>query len=322
MTDAIVRADVVVEVAAGEHVAATVFAPSDVGNGAPRIVVFAFPGGGLGRGYFDVSWAGDESYSQARHHVRRGWIVVACDHLGVGDSSLPDPASLTYERLASANDVAVRQILDGLRDGSLVDGVGQVPVRATIGLGHSMGGCVSIVQQGNHATFDALAVLGFSAIQTTIPVPTGKLETVHKERDDASGSLEQDIDAAGGVGMFRWAFYADDVLAALVDADMGSGYPRTGSPPAWGSPTTPPVAFSMLSPGVVEAEAAVISSPVFIASGDRDVIPELRAEASAYSNSSDITLVETAGMAHMHNMAGSRQLLWNRLHQWAESIFA
>ena len=40
--------------------------------------------------------------------------ALACDHLGVGDSSLPDPAGLTYERLASANDVAVRGLLDRL----------------------------------------------------------------------------------------------------------------------------------------------------------------------------------------------------------------
>jgi pimeloyl-ACP methyl ester carboxylesterase len=247
---------------------------------------------------------------------------VACDHLGVGDSSLPDPSALTYDRLAGANDGAVRRLLDRLVGGTLIDGLGHVNAGATIGLGHSMGGCVSIVQQGNHATFDALAVLGFSAIQTMIPMKTGTLDTAHKERDDASGSLEQDIDAAGGVGMFRWAFYRDDVPAALVDADMGSGYPRTGSPPPWGSPTTPPVAFSMLSPGVVSAEAAAITSPIFVGSGDRDVIADLRAEAGAYSGSRDITLVQVAGMAHMHNMAGSRKLLWERLRQWADAMVA
>jgi pimeloyl-ACP methyl ester carboxylesterase len=122
--------------------------------------------------------------------------------------------------------------------------------------------------------------------------------------------------------MFRWAFYWDDVPAELVEADIGKGYPRTGTPPLWGSATTPPVVFTMLSPGVVTAEAAAITAPVLVASGERDVIPDLRAEATAYRSSSDITLVEVATMAHMHNFAGSRHLLWERLHRWGHSLLA
>jgi pimeloyl-ACP methyl ester carboxylesterase len=314
------RFDVTVAVGDDAHLAITVVAPADADDGVPRIVAFAFPGGGLSRGYFDVEYEGDDSYSQAAFHARRGWIVVTCDHLGVGDSSQPAPESLTYARLARANDAAARVILDQLRAGTIAGGLGPVTVRGTLGMGHSMGGCITIVAQGNHATFDLLAVLGFSAIQTSIPTPEGALDVAHRERDDATSSLEQDIDAAGGIDVFRWAFYWEDVPRALVDADMGSGYPRTGTPPAWGSATTPPVVFTMLTPGVVSAEAAAVVSPVLVAAGARDVIPDLRAEASAYSGSRDITVVEIPAMAHMHSMAGTRADLWNRVHEWAESL--
>jgi pimeloyl-ACP methyl ester carboxylesterase len=247
-------------------------------------------------------------------------VFVACDHLGVGDSSQPDPQTLTYAKLAQANDIATRSVVDQLSEGLLVDGLGPVRVRATIGMGHSMGGCISIVAQGNHATFDALAVLGFSAIQTSIPTPNGTLEVELKERDDPTVGLEESIDAAGGVDMFRWAFHWEDVDPALVHADMGTGYPRTGAPPPWGSPTTPPVVFTMMSPGVISDEAAAIHSPVLVASGERDVIPDLRAEAAAYRSSRDITVIEVPAMAHMHNFAGTRRQLWQRLHLWGEAL--
>jgi alpha-beta hydrolase superfamily lysophospholipase len=41
-------------------------------------------------------------YSQAEFHTAEGFVVVACDQLGVGDSSHPDTFALTYESLAAA----------------------------------------------------------------------------------------------------------------------------------------------------------------------------------------------------------------------------
>jgi predicted alpha/beta-hydrolase family hydrolase len=43
-----------------------------------------------------------------------------------------------------------------------------------VGVGQSMGGCVSIVTQAMHRPFDALAVLGYSASRTVLPVPQGE----------------------------------------------------------------------------------------------------------------------------------------------------
>ncbi|MCU4186638.1 alpha/beta hydrolase [Acidiferrimicrobium sp. IK] len=312
--------NITIDVGDGEHLAATVHLPAGDSDSPGRVVAFGFPGGGLARGYFGVQFDEDDSYNQAAFHTARGWIFVACDHLGVGDSSQPDPASLTYARLARANDVAARRVVADLREGTLLEGIGPVDVAFTVGLGHSMGGGITIVTQGNHDTFDAVGVLGFSALQTVIPTPEGRLAVDLQERDDPSGGLETSIESAGGVGMFRWAFYREDVPAALVDADMGSGYPRSAQPPPWGSATTPPVVFSMLSPGVVAGEAAAITAPVLVASGDRDVIPDLRSEPTAYRACRDMTLTEIPGMAHMHNFAGTRVQLWDRLHRWVGAM--
>jgi pimeloyl-ACP methyl ester carboxylesterase len=313
-----VRETRMIDLDAGDRVAATIHFPSDPVAG-PCVVAFGLPGGGLARGYFDARPGGDDSYSQAAFHTSRGWIFVALDHLGVGDSSQPSPETLTYASLARGDHEAVTRIADGLRRGSLVDGIGPVDIRGTIGLGHSMGGCIAIVAQGTHATFDALGVLGFSAVQTTIPTPSGALDVALKQRDDSTADLESGIAEAGGAHMFRWAFYWEDVPDQLIDRQMGGAYPGEGIPP-WNSATTPPVVFSMISPGVVADEAAAIGTPVLVATGERDVVPDLRAEAVAYRSCPHLTIVEVPAMAHMHNFAGTRGRLWSDIHRWGECV--
>ena len=49
------------------QVAATVFFPQ--GKVDRPTVMFALPGGGYGRGYFDMHFTGHSGYSQAEHHV-------------------------------------------------------------------------------------------------------------------------------------------------------------------------------------------------------------------------------------------------------------
>ena len=40
------------------------------------------------------------------------------------------------------------------------------------------------------------------------------------------------------------------------------------------------------------------------------------AEGTGYPGSSDITVVVTPRMAHMHNFAETRALLWQRFFEW------
>ncbi|MFL6806522.1 MAG: hypothetical protein ACJ8FM_21290 [Xanthobacteraceae bacterium] len=106
----------------------------------------------------------------------------------------------------------------------------------------------------------------------------------------------------------------------LVEADMAGGYPMRTTAPPWGSVTLPPAAVSMMTAGVIAAEAALIDIPVFVACGARDVVPDPRAEPAAYAASDDITVLVVAEMAHMHNFAPTRVQLWQRLHGWGESL--
>jgi len=289
---------------------------------SPPVVAFGFPGGGYSRGYWDIDDPAFPGYSQAAHHVGRGWIFVACDHLGVGGSSLPDPAALTFESLAAANHATVGRVLDRLRDGSVdgrLDAVGEAPL--LVGMGQSMGGGLLIVQQGRHATFDAVAILGFSALHTVIPAVDGDDSGLHDTARGVGSVTMADYVAAARPGLFR-VFHWDDVPDHFVDADL-SDIPRVaGRNPAWGSVTAPNVCFTMTSEGCVGPEAAAISVPVFVGCGQRDVVPSPRTEPTGYPASPDITVFVVTRMAHMHNFASTRQQLWRRLHGWVTALAA
>jgi pimeloyl-ACP methyl ester carboxylesterase len=306
---------------AASELAVTLVVPAR-GIDGPRTLALAFPGGGYSRGYWDIQWPGGEGYSEAEYHAQRGWIVACIDHLGVGDSSQPDPASLTFELLAAANAAASRAVVDGLRAGTLVDALGKIDVARAIGVGQSMGGCLTIVAQALHEPFDAIAVLGFSGIHTVLPSPDGGIEVAHVERgradEEAMISSSAELMARD---VFAWAFHYDDTDPLLLEADLGGNYPlRVGTPPPWGSATVPPAAMSMLSPGVVAEEAAAIEVPVFVGVGERDVCPDPWIEPTAYRGSRYVTLAVVGRMAHMHNFASSREELWHRLHAWADTI--
>jgi pimeloyl-ACP methyl ester carboxylesterase len=265
-------------------------------------VVFALPGGGYNRSYYDLTISG---YSQAEWHASRGWTVVCCDHLGVGASDRPDPETLTFEVLAEANDATATAVLEGLQLSGPV-----------LGLGQSMGGCLLIHQQARHRSFDAIAVLGFSAIHTVLPMPSGGFDMpTGLSLEDAAAQLTETL--------LSYAFHFPDEPREIVDEDV-DGFPlRTeGKVPAWASATVPPAAVTMLTPGVVTAEAASVDVPVLVVAGEIDVNTDLDAERAMYCSSPSVETMRLERSAHMHNFAHTRELLWRRIHTWGNNIGA
>ncbi len=310
---------------------ATVVLPDPATLGDPPIVCFGFPGGGYSRGYFTFDMPGAAGGGEAGWHAARGWIFVACDHLSVGESDAPsDPNMLTFERMAATNHATVVEVMRRLAAGEVADGFPPVDGAVTLGIGQSMGGCFTIVQQGQHSTFDGIGVLGYSAIQTKLWMPPGAPDPavmfVPRGTEAvvfaAGEAMEQPpefaLDESGLPGATP-GFHYDDVPRDIVEADM-VGFPvRTAAPP-WGTPTAPPCAISMLSPGVVAPEAAVITVPVFVGAGERDVVPDPHAEPRGYPRSSDVTVSICPRMSHMHNFASTRERFWQRLHSWGTAV--
>jgi pimeloyl-ACP methyl ester carboxylesterase len=303
-------------------IAMTAYLPEP--RAASGCVIFASPGGGYGRGYYDMHFPGHDGYSQAAHHAEKGHVLVAYDHLGVGESSVEDLASLTIEDIAAHNHEAVTQVSQHIRKGSLCREFPALPRAAMIGIGQSMGGGVSIIMQGRHRSFDAIGVLGYSAIHTVLPQRTqaeveqgAAMYDYGRDTDTRTLSVER---SSVGVSDFVYPFHWEDVAPDILETDMSGGYPIRRTAPPFGSLTIPNCVVAMMSPGFVAIEAAMIDVPVFLGFGERDTSPDVRGEVAAFPNARDISLFIAPRMAHMHNFASSRRLLWDRLSDWSGMV--
>lgn len=300
------------------------------------VVCFAKPGAGYGRGYYTEDLPGPGHGAQAAWHAERGWIFVSVDHLGVGDSSLHDPERLTFAPVIAASQAAESEVRRKLAAGTLIDGLGPITDPLTIGIGQSMGGAFTIVQQGRHHGYDGVAVLGYSPLRTQPPTAPGRpplplpwvprdtqlSDAVVTNRPALAGRADTDSVEADDMPM-AWGFHYDDVDASLVRRDLEDYPARHGDVPAWGSATIPATAVLWcLAPGSTLAEAAAIRCPVLVALGERDVLVDPRGEPRAYESAQSVDLFVCPRMAHMHNFAGTRELFWQRLATWAEWVRA
>ncbi len=318
------------------HVALTVTAPDDLPAGGPPVVCFAKPGAGYSRGYFTEALPGPApgaaAGAQADWHAARGWIMVAVDHLGVGESSQHDAERLAYTPVAAAAQAAETEVRQKLAAGTLIDGLPPVEDPVTVGIGQSMGGALTIVQQGRFHCYDGIGVLGYSPLRTHPPTEPGTprlgLPWVPRDTAPSEGvftngfALALSLESAGQrTGSMAWGFHYDDVEPEVVRRDMDD-YPfRGGNLPVWGSATVPfTVALWSVTPGGALAEAAAVRTPVLVALGERDVLVDPRGETRAYESSPSVDFFVCPRMAHMHNFAGTRELFWQRIQTWADWV--
>jgi len=358
------RVDVTDAAGLGEpaHIALTVTAPEPDDLPPKPIVCFAKPGAGYSRGYFTVDLPGPPSRrrmtptgmagSQADWHAAAGWIVVSVDHLGVGESSQHDPDALTFSAVAAAAQAAEADVLQKLAAGTLIDGLGAVEHPVRIGIGQSMGGALTIIQQGRYHCYDGVAVLGYSPFRTLPPtapgtpalalpwtpravLPSAGVFTNAPALAEAAARIGSGEfvppanDEAGGGGEVAWShpmawgFHYDDVDPAVVRRDMDDYPARHGDMPAWGSAAIPgTVALWCVSPGSTLTEAAAIRCPVLLALGERDVVIDPLGDVRAYESALSVDLFVCPRMAHMHNFAGTRELFWQRIEVWADWVRA
>lgn len=318
-------------------VAVTLYLPDPNTLRDDPIICFAKPGGGYSRRYYTNDLPGPGQGSQAQWHTDRGWIFVAIDHLGVGESSIHDGSKLNFKNLPAANQSAEEHILSRLQDGTLLAGYPSVSNPIKIGIGQSMGGCMTIVQQGRYHGYDGIGILGFSAVHTHPPTKPGTSAHVLPwwPRDRTGDpplvhSPQNDKNFGTAMG---WAFHYDDVDPHLVASDLArfnsfateaseqDTQQKTPEAPTWASLSIPAsVALLCTTPGIVAMEAAAIMAPVLVSMGERDVIPDPKGEGRAYISATSVDLFICPRMGHMHNFASTRELFWLRLETWAEWV--
>jgi alpha-beta hydrolase superfamily lysophospholipase len=282
----------------GVEAAAWLFAPP-CGARANGGLLVCLHGATCDHRYFHAQFDHHPGYSFAEFFTRLGYHVLAIDHLGMGTSSRPEPERLlTREVVAAADEHVVREVLAGLASGRWF---GREPASAprAIGIAHSLGGMLAVVQQARHRTFERMAVLGWSNIG------------VRFEGGQARGMS----DAAAHEGylpapraLTRTLFHLPDVPADLIEEDDA----RAGLTPA-------NLGRAAMAPGVVAHEAAQIDCPVLLLYGEVDTSPDPHAEVGFYRACREITLTLLRGSAHMHNYASTRREGWHRIERWIES---
>lgn len=333
--------DVTEAISLGEaaHIAATVHLPAYEQLTSPTVICFAKPGAGFSRHYFTSDLPGPAQGSQAEWHALHGCVFVSIDHLGVGESSVHEPSSrLDFTTVVAASHYAEAEILNRLRAGTLDTHFDPIDNIVSVGIGHSMGGLLTICQQGRYHDYDGIAVLGFSPTYGHTPTLAGLDPIIAAWRlpGKAPNSPSVVLNARHFSAAFRkfhgeepsddevlanrspetnrWLYFYDDVLEHL--AAHGS------QPSPWASATTPGLIKYILTPSIVAPEAAAVDVPVLVVAAERDIISDLKSEPRAYLSAKSIDLFECPRMGHMHNFAGTRGLLWQRINLWIDWVVA
>jgi alpha-beta hydrolase superfamily lysophospholipase len=286
--------------------------PGRGASGPVRLVV-CLPGGGMGRGYFDLAVPSEPGgWSMARALVERGLAVLTLDHPAVGDSDVPDdPWMLTAPVVAAVDAAAVARVQDGLRAGSLVDGLDARPDLVTVGCGHSMGGLLAVHQQAGHRSYDALALLGFAGSGLPSQLQPGEL-TYAGDPEGAAAAIRDLTAARFGRPLAAGTTAASPYLLAVPVPDAA-----VAAIAACGSSLLTQCGLLSMIPGASGPALEAVDVPVFVGVGEHDITTgDPRLVPAELPGSDDLTLFVLRGAGHNHNVAPTRARLWDRLATW------
>lgn len=309
-------AGVVIDGDAGLHIAASVYLPEHLGDA--RVALVCLAGGNMNRRYYDLQVEGDSSFSFTEQMTARGFLVVTIDHLGLGESTRPaDGYALTADVIAAANAHATSEILSRLREGRLADGVPPLPNLRSLGVGHSMGAMLTVLQQARARQHAGVALLGFSTRGLPKFVP-----------EDVRALAAADVPAlrARLVEFARRMFVLPypRIRSSSGGSDNAALYGSTGADPrgvaalkAATDCLLPVPAFLSMVPGNVAPEAAQLDVPVLLMLGEHDMAGPPAEAPRAFAASPDVQLEILPGAGHSHFLFAARTALYDRLADWA-----
>jgi alpha-beta hydrolase superfamily lysophospholipase len=291
----------VVGASSAQSVATWLFVPPADRIGPHTRLAVCLPGGTYDKRYYHLAIPGHPGYSMAEHLASAGHVVLSVDHWAVGDSTRPERAAdVTPEAVSAANHAVTTQALDRLRDGTLTPALAALPDAVSIGVGHSMGSMLTVLQQAAHRSHAQLAILGKSMVY---------IDRTHFGADKHPEETNRGDYVWGDRENLRRVFYWEDVPEEVIAADTAAQVPV---------PTL--LAARTLSADVCTQAAAAIDVPVFLGIGERDTVAAPRDEPRYYGACPDITLYVLPRSAHCHNFASTRAQLWDRLLRWIPAV--
>jgi pimeloyl-ACP methyl ester carboxylesterase len=265
-------------------------------SGSPRALLVCWPGGSYDRSYWQFD--AHPGYSFAEYMVARGFAVVAADHIGVGKSTRPsDVDAVTLEVMAAAQGEFVRQLRERFAG---------LPL---IGVGHSIGGCLTVMTQALHGSYDRVVSLGLThgakdAVTTDVPDGADERAAAEEQAKAFFVDWEAGYATAPRAPNHAWLYTAStprEVIAA-DDATLVP-WPRQAYVEA-------------LLAGYSAPFAARVTCPVLLGFGEHDIPERPHDDVGFYSGSPDVTLIVLEDAAHCHNFASTRFRLWDRIGAW------
>lgn len=265
-------------------------------------VLFCLPGGGASQGFFDLA----PNYSFADLMTARGYDVITMDHPGTASNPLPESHPFMPPR-QSADYIGI-SLFHFLKHPAL-DG------KDVIGVGHSMGGMMTVLTQARHNVFKGVTLLGSSA---------GGLEWGLDENEktyiDKPEAFERDLEALT-LNKFKVPF-----------------------PPGMGGPSGKSITFGgeneeitkqlrtvscqlyaaggmmSMTRGSFRDEVEAITAPMFFAFGDHDIgiPPEDAPKDFINAASTELMILENTG--HNSFAFSSIHPLAEKLDHWASSL--
>ena len=282
-----------------------------------RGVLLCLAGGTYDKHYWHIDIDGHPGYSFGEHLADYGFVIIAVDHLGIGESTDPTASGPVGLELLTKGDAEVaRQVRERLRRGELHEDL--PPTNPPlIGVGHSMGACLTTMVQATTHPYDAVVLLGYGVQITNVYQDTpdaAELEERVQQNIEAScqlsGAKPTDAHLYAPRGYLADLFYAGEVPQDVIDADT-----------AVQSRTPLRAAAEVTTPGMVERYASQVDVPVFLGFGAAlDVSPNPYSEPANYTGSPDVTLHLVPSSGHCHNFASHRTQLWDRIARWLPTV--
>jgi pimeloyl-ACP methyl ester carboxylesterase len=275
--------------------AVTIAASLHLPSGTPRAVLVCWPGGCYNRSYWEFSDV--PGYNFAEHMVEQGFAVVAADPLGVEESSQPaDVDAVTLQVMAAAHGDFARQVREHI-------GL-DVPL---VGVGHSLGGCLAVMTQALHGSYDRVVSLGYThGAKDSVTVDASgagdaRAAAVIQAQGFFAGNWDDGYAVAPREPNHAW-LYRPSTPADVIAADdlTVAAWPRQAYVEA-------------LQTGFTSQFIADVTCPVLLAFGDHDIPEKPHDDVSFYTGSADVCLVILEDAAHCHNFASPRTILWDRI---------
>lgn len=275
---------------------------------ACELAFYCLPGGGMQRQFYDLSVPQDDSFSFAQAMGARGFSSVLVDHPGIGGSDQPeDGYALTPELLAQAHGRVLEQLrqrVPALRD------------TQTVGVGHSMGAMISLLQQARAAQHRGLILLGFGfdGLPQYLP-PAAKALLADRAALEAA------------IPELARAMFQTDYPVIRGGGETADLYAGASADPAGVEAIRPvrthmlPVpAFASLLPDHWQQYAQVIDVPVLLALGDKDLVkaPDNVAAVFAASPAAEVMVLPQTG--HSQFLFSSRTSLFAKIGEWADQL--